>query len=99
LSKNYDFLHNRRKRIPPTLVAAMYFILLKFGRIIQHPPLPAPQAENELYQQLLRKIGFSDVIEQLIQLEREFDPDASREKLLEKINSDWDLDMEGKWQP
>lgn len=101
LSDNYDFLHNKRKRIPPTLVAAMYFLLLKFGRLVPHPP-PATFAtprENELHQQLLRKIVFSEVIEQLIQLEREFEPEAGREKLLEKINRDWDLDIEGKWQP
>ena len=101
LSDNYDFLHNKRKRIPPTLVSAMYFILLKFGRLVPHPPPPAfaTPRENELHQQLLRKIVFSEVIEQLIQLEREFDPEASREKLLEKLNRDWDLDIEGKWQP
>jgi len=97
----FYLLQNNKKHIPPTLVAARHFILLKFGRIISYPPPPSPltQREDELYKELLRKIGFFEVIEQLIELEREFEPEASREKLLEKISRDWDLDIEGKWKP
>jgi hypothetical protein len=99
INDNFELLHNRKKRIPPTLVVARHFVRSKIGHYVPRPPppLPASQRGDDLYQQLLKKIGFFEAIEELIDLEREFEPDASLEELLDKINRDWDLDIEGKW--
>ncbi len=73
----------------------------EFGRFVPPPPAPAPatQREKELYEVLLRKIGFFEVVEQLLMLEFERSPNLSREEALEKSNSDWDLDIARKWRP
>ena len=98
---NFYLLKNNKKHIPPTLVAAIHYMRRNFGHYISYPRPPSPHTprEDELYEELLKKIGFFEVIEQLINLEREYEPEASREKLLEKIDRDWDLDIEGKWKP
>ncbi|HET9909383.1 MAG TPA: hypothetical protein VFQ23_22235, partial [Anaerolineales bacterium] len=92
---------NRKKRIQPTLVVVRHFFRSKIGRYVQGPPPPPPtsQREDAIYKQVLNKIGFVGAIEELIELEREFQPAANRVELLEKINQDWDLDIAGKWKP
>ena len=101
INDNFESLRRNKKPIPPTLVAALFFIRSEFGRFVPPPPAPAPatQREGELYEVLLRKIGFFEVVEQLIGLEFEKSPNSSREEALEKINSDWDLDIARKWRP
>jgi hypothetical protein len=101
LKDNFESLRTNKKPFPPTLAAAIFFINRRFGHIVSltPPPPPATQRERELYEQLRKKIGFFEVVEQLIRFEREINPNASREEVLEKINRDWDLDIAGKWRP
>jgi hypothetical protein len=102
-----EFLKKNIRRVPPTLVAAIAYLqqLIFPARFIQRTVDLTTDRERELYDVLLEKIGesngvpLSNVIAQLIDWERQLNPTASLEQILENINRDWDLDMEGKWSP
>ena len=101
INESYELLCTKKKPIPPTLVAAIFFIDRIFWRIVPPPPPPPPVTpeEDRLYKGLLRKIGSWEVVERLVALELEFTPDATREELYKKINNDWDRDIAGNWEP
>jgi len=56
-------------------------------------PTPVTEREKQIYAELLKKIGFYEVIEQLIELEKRFNPNGNREEWLEQLNLEWDLDI------
>jgi Fe-S-cluster formation regulator IscX/YfhJ len=61
--------------------------------VYNNVPPPETDREKKIYEDLIKKIGFFEVIEQLVVLESDFDPTASREELLEKINQAWNRDI------
>jgi len=96
LNKNYELLREQKMRVPPTLVAARFYIfklLAPSHSVYSKVPPPETNREKEIYDDLIKKIGFFEVIEQLVELERECDPLASREKILETINFAWDNEL------
>lgn len=103
LQKYYIDLKNRlenlrlqQKRVPPTLVATIFYIykiLIPSHSVYRTIPTPATVREKTAYEELLRRVGSFEVIEQLVEMEQEFLPQASRQELLEKIIRDWDLDI------
>ena len=96
LSQHYSTLRGNQKRIPPTLVATLFYLyknLAPSHSVYSEVPKPATDREKMLYEELLNKIGFFEVIEQLIAMEQEFNLAASREELLEIINREWDKDV------
>ena len=81
---------------PPTLFAAVFYIyriLTPSHSIYYDVPTPVTEREKQIYAELMKKIGFYEVIEQLIELEKRFNPEANREELLAKVNLDWELDI------
>ena len=96
LQAHFDYLNKDKKRIPPTLVASLFYLYKKLNpshSVYSEVPKPATDREKILYEELLDKIGFFEVIEQLIEMEKEFHPISSREELLEIINQEWDKDI------
>jgi hypothetical protein len=96
LKNKYDSLRLQKKRVPPILVASKFYIykiLVPSHSVYPDTPDPANENEKKLYDELLNKVGFFEVIEQLIELESEFEPTATREELLEIINSEWNVDI------
>lgn len=95
LDKTYEYLREQKKRIPPTLVAAKFYIyrtLTPAHSVYRSVPPPETDDEKRNYEELMKKVGFFEVIEQLVELERDFEPEANREEILEKINQAWDED-------
>ena len=89
-------LQAKNLRVPPTLVASIFYtykMLIPSHSV--YPPVPEPETKRErkLYNELLAKVGFFEVIEQLIELENEYQPTATREELLQTINDEWDKDI------
>ena len=96
LQEIYDNLKEQNKRIPPTLVAAIFYVYKTITASHSvYSPVPPPETdrEKEIYAELLEKIRFFEVIEQLVALAQEFEPTANREEILEKINLEWDRDL------
>jgi len=96
LKKIRGQFEERNERIPATLVAAIFYLyktITPSHSVYPKIPSPKTRVEKVMYDQLLRKVGFFEVIEQLIELEREVEPDTSREELLVKINNDWDIEV------
>ena len=88
-----ESLRQRKMRIPPTLVAAIFYLyklLTPSHSVYSPPPTPATEHEENIYNGLMEKIGLFEVIEQLVELEKEFEPGASREELLDRVNLAWD---------
>ena len=101
LVDSFEFQHNNRKRIRPILSAAITY-LYEFILPPHHGPIQRPlavsQREEDLYNQLIIKIGVGSltaykIIERLIDLQRESSSNASREELLEVIIQEWDKDI------
>jgi hypothetical protein len=101
LVDSFEFQHKNRKRMRPVLAAAFIYLLYEFIWRPSHGPAQrkpaASQREVDLYDQLIIKIGVGipivyKIIESLIDLQRELNPDASREELLEIIIREWDKD-------
>ena len=96
LQQRYDDLKERKQKIPPTLVAALFYLyrtITPAHSVYRTVPPPKTRREQEIYETLRAKIGFFEVIEQLVDLQRECEPTASREEILEKINLAWDKDL------
>jgi len=96
LKKVYENLREKNKRIPPTLVAAIFYVYKTLAishSVYSKVPPPETDREKEAYKELLEKVGFFEVIEQLVALKQEFEPMSSREEILEKISQEWDLDI------
>jgi hypothetical protein len=96
LNKTYDLLREQKMRVPPTLVAARFYIyklLAPSHSVYSKVPPAENEREKEIYDDLIKKVGFFEVIEQLVELEREFTPTASREEILKKINFEWDQEI------
>ena len=96
LQAHFDYLNKDKQRIPPTLVASLFYLYKKLypsHSVYSEEPKPSTDREKILYEELLGKIGFFEVIEQLITMEQEFHPISSREELLEIINREWDNDI------
>ena len=96
LKKTYDHLREQKLRIPPTLVAAIFYIYKTIApshSVYSKVPPPETDQEKEVYEELLEKVRFFEIIEQLVALEQEFEPMASREEILEKINQEWDQEI------
>ena len=96
LKKIREKFEERNERIPVTLVAAIFYLyktITPSHSVYGKVPPPKTRIEKVVYDELLKKVGFFEVIEQLVELEREFEPDTSREELLVKINSEWDKEV------
>ena len=96
LNKTFEYLRGQKTKIPPTLVAAIFYIyktLAPSHSVYRSVPSPETDEEKRIYKELIEKIGFFEVIEQLVDIERDFEPTASREEILEKINEEWDKDV------
>jgi hypothetical protein len=96
LQEHYDLLYANKQRIPPTLVASLFYLykaLIPSHSVYKIIPKPSTDEEKKIYEELFRKIGFFEIIEQLLELEKEYNPTASREKLLNIINQEWDKDV------
>jgi tetratricopeptide (TPR) repeat protein len=96
LGRKAEYLKRHKMRIPPTLVATRFYLyktLTPSHSVYSPVPVSLTDGERKAYEELLGKVGAFEVVEQLVELEREFEPDASRESLLEKINKDWDEDV------
>jgi hypothetical protein len=96
LNELYEQLREKNARIPYTLVASRFYIyklLAPSHSAYRTIPSPETSKEKEIYDDLIIKIGFFEVIEQLVELEQTLDPTASRETLLEKINFTWDNEV------
>jgi hypothetical protein len=99
----YDELNQIRKhlkeqneRMPVTLVAAAFYLyktITPSHSVYRKVPPPKTRTEKVVYDELLNKVGFFEVIEQLVELERDVEPNTSREELLIKINHDWDKEV------
>jgi hypothetical protein len=84
-------MHSRKQRVPPTVVVAIHLIDSLFGHwVYPSPPTPKTRKEKEIYDELISKISLHIAIEKLVELEREFAPNASREELLETVKREWD---------
>jgi hypothetical protein len=97
LKKRYDSLRSQKAKIPPTLVASIfhtYKMLTPSHSVYSRIPVPKTVREKTIYDDLIHKIGFFEVIEQLVELEGEFKPTATREELLELVEQEWDDDIE-----
>lgn len=93
LTRIYGRLKEQQQRIPPTLVATIFFLyktITPSHSVYSKVPPPETAREKEVYDDLIKKVGFFEVVEQLVELEREFEPAASREEILEIINHAWD---------
>lgn len=96
LQQRYDDLKERKQKIPPTLVAILFYLyrtITPAHSVYRTVPTPKTRREQEIYEALHAKVGFFEVIEQLVELEHEFEPTASREEILEKINLTWDQEV------
>jgi tetratricopeptide (TPR) repeat protein len=96
LNNKLEYLKRHKKKISPTLVAAIFYLyktITPAHSVYCKVPPPETSREKEIYDELIKKIGFFEVIEQLVDLEREFGSEASREKILEKINLAWDNEV------
>ena len=96
LTQHYNYLQDNQQKIPPTLVASLFYLyktLAPSHSVYSQTPEPATGKEKTIYEELLKKIGFFEVIEQLVALEQAFNPMATREELLEIINLEWDKDI------
>jgi hypothetical protein len=101
MNENYEQRLTKKRKTPPTLVAALFFIERMFWRNVPPPAPPSPETpdEDRLHRELLKKIGSWEVIERLVAIELVFTPLAIREELYRKINDDWDRDIAGRWKP
>jgi tetratricopeptide (TPR) repeat protein len=96
LANRLEYLKLHKLRIPPTLVATLFYLyktLTPSHSVYSPIPTPITDRERKAYEELLKRIGSFEVIEQLVDLEKEFEPGASRVELLEKIARDWDYDI------
>jgi len=95
--EHFEQLRSRNRTIPPTLIAAIFYIDRLLWRNVPPPapPPPATAEEYRLYREALTKIGTWEVIEKLIGIEQEASPDTTREEALRRINRNWDLDITG----
>lgn len=96
LKQHYNYLQNNQLKVPPTLVASLFYLyktLAPSHSVYSEIPEPTTDKEKTIYEELLKKIGFFEVIEQLVALERASNPAATREELLEIINLAWDKDI------
>ena len=97
LKNIYNDLRGKNIRVPPTLVASIFYtykMLAPSHSVYSAVPEPETRKEKKLYNELLAKVGFFEVIEQLVELERERQPTATREELLQTINEEWDKDID-----
>jgi len=96
LENKIEYLKRHKKRIPPTLVATSFYvykILMPSHSVYRRVPDPQTDRERKIYEELLNKVGFFEIIEQLVALEREFTPTTTREELLDRVNNEWDEDV------
>jgi hypothetical protein len=96
LKKNREQFKERNERIPVTLVAAIFYLyktITPSHSVYRKVPSPKTRTEKVVYDELLNKVGFFEVIEQLVELERDVEPNTSWEELLIKINHDWDKEV------
>lgn len=96
LANRLEYLKLHKMRIPPTLVATLFYLyktLTPSHSVYSPVPTPLTDREKKAYEELLGKAGSFEVVEQLVGLEKEFNPGISRVELLEKINRDWDNDI------
>jgi tetratricopeptide (TPR) repeat protein len=96
LENKREYLKRHKKRIPYTLVAAIFYLykmITPSHSAYRTVPTPATDREKEVYDTILKKVVFFEVIEQLVELEKESTPTASREELLERINLEWDEEI------
>jgi len=96
LNNLYEQLKEQSIRIPYMLVASKFYIyklLVPSHSVYSKVPPPETSKEKEIYDNLIKKVRFFEVIEQLIELERELTPTASREDLLERVNLTWDQEI------
>lgn len=96
LANRLEYLKLHKLRIPPTLVATLFYLyktLTPSHSIYSPVPVPSTDREKRAYDELLKRIGSFEVIEQLVELEKEFELSVSRVELLEKIARDWDYDI------
>ncbi len=94
--KDIEYSTRQNKIIRPTLIAQIFYltkILMPAHYIYPAPPEPKTEREKSIYAELLNKVGFSAIIEQLEALGKRFSPTATREELLERINNEWDEDV------
>lgn len=96
LKKIREQFKERNERIPVTLVAAIFYLyktITPSHSVYRKVIPPKTRIEKVVYDELLNKVGFYEVVEQLVELERDFEPDIIREELLIKINSEWDNEV------
>jgi flagellar biosynthesis chaperone FliJ len=96
LKKDIEYSTRQNKIIRPTVVAKNFYltkILTPAHYIYPPPPESKTEREESIYTELLNKVGFSAIIEQLESLEKRFAPTATREELLDRINKAWDEDI------
>lgn len=96
LEETYKYLREQKMQVPPTLVAAKFYIykiLTPAHSVYSRVPPPETDREREIYTDLIKKIGFFEVVEQLVELERVSEPLANREEILDKINAAWDKEI------
>lgn len=96
LENKREYLKRNNKRIPYTLMAAIFYLykmIIRSHSAYRTVPTPITAREKEVYDILLQKVVFFEVIEQLVELEKESTPTVSREELLERINLTWDQEI------
>jgi tetratricopeptide (TPR) repeat protein len=96
LENDIEYLKRQKKRVRPTVIAKVIYIskILTPAHSV-YPKVPDPQSarEEKLYKELINKVGFFEIIAKLEAMEREFSPTATREEVLDRINSEWDKDV------
>jgi len=96
LENDIEYLKRHKKRVRPTIVAKVIYIskiLTPAHSVYPKVPEPHTARERELYNELLRKVGFFEIITKLESMAREFYPTTTREELLDRINAEWDMDV------
>lgn len=91
-----EYLKRHKKRISPTLIAKSFYaykILRPSHSLYIKVSDPKTERERKIYEELLAKVGFFEIIEQLVALKQETSPTATREEFLERINNEWDEDV------
>lgn len=91
-----EYLKRHKKRIPLTLIAKSFYaykIKIPSHSVYSKVPDPKTERERKLYDEILRKVGFFEIIERFVALKQESSPHATREELLERINNEWDEDV------
>jgi len=98
LENEIEYRKRCRERVRPTIVAKdfyIYKILMPAHSVYSRVPDPKTEREKRIYNELINKVGFFEIIEKLEAFEREFSPTVTREELLDRINTEWERDVMG----